>query len=348
MSLTPTDTPASTTTTPEAVVPQWCQWIAVLFMVFIVIFVLCYFAKEFSRCRCRKGCFHSSRDETKEVAGPNEEINQSPDKGPSMPEPDANGITLQPLANRTGRSNRGAPHIRTKTRTSRSKGSISSGTSENWSGMVAGSNLNRVTRGSVTGVVGSFRVPTITRPSNGRAAYCSAWVGIDGYNNGTVQQIGIEADWDPVHNRPTYYAWTEFYPSPALEIVGLPINDNDLFTVSVTLTNSVTGQFRSVITNVTHNVSYTVPSRYTINRNAQCASAEWIVEAPYENGILPLAPYGTITWTACQANVNNVVGAITNSAWNAVKLSMVNSSNHVISQCNSIGVNSQTFSTTFI
>ncbi|MFF7468140.1 G1 family glutamic endopeptidase [Streptomyces sp. NPDC008092] len=40
--------------------------------------------------------------------------------------------------------------------------------------------------------------------------YSSVWVGLDGYTNSTVEQIGTEADCS--NGTPVYYAWYQFYP----------------------------------------------------------------------------------------------------------------------------------------
>ena len=55
-------------------------------------------------------------------------------------------------------------------------------TSSNWSGYAASAPAN-----SVSYVAGSWVVPTASSKTNG---YSSVWVGIDGYNSSTVEQIG--------------------------------------------------------------------------------------------------------------------------------------------------------------
>jgi len=62
-------------------------------------------------------------------------------------------------------------------------------TSTNWSGYAAQTNLNNPQSGAVTGVGGSWIVPTVM--GNG---YSAVWVGIDGYSSPTVEQLGTEED----------------------------------------------------------------------------------------------------------------------------------------------------------
>ena len=77
-------------------------------------------------------------------------------------------------------------------------------TSTNWSGYaVTGPN------GSVTDVKGTWMVPTL-QSCTSATKYSSFWIGIDGYDSNTVEQIGT--DFDCINGTPTYYAWFEFYP----------------------------------------------------------------------------------------------------------------------------------------
>ena len=46
---------------------------------------------------------------------------------------------------------------------------------------------------TVTDVKGSWVVPTVTVSGNG-TSYASTWVGIDGDNSNTVEQIGTDSD----------------------------------------------------------------------------------------------------------------------------------------------------------
>src|SRR5690349_16075681 len=66
-------------------------------------------------------------------------------------------------------------------------------TSSNWSGYAVPLEGGGVSD-TFSDVQGTWTVPTVT--GSGRStAYSSAWVGIDGYNTGTVEQIGTEQDW---------------------------------------------------------------------------------------------------------------------------------------------------------
>ena len=91
-------------------------------------------------------------------------------------------------------------------RAPRIKAGVGNSTSNNWSGYVVTGPT-----GSVTYVNGSWIVPAVTASATN--AYSAFWVGIDGYNSGTVEQIGTDSDW--VNGAAQYYAWYEFYPKPS-------------------------------------------------------------------------------------------------------------------------------------
>ena len=73
-----------------------------------------------------------------------------------------------------------------------------------WSGYVAATNLGNPQANSVSAVQGDWTVPTVTGPSSGFFD-TSIWVGIDGYNASTVEQLGT--DQQVVNGTPVYNAW---------------------------------------------------------------------------------------------------------------------------------------------
>ena len=86
----------------------------------------------------------------------------------------------------------------------------------------------------MTAVSGSWVVPTVTG-SSGSTSYSAVWVGIDGYSNGTVEQIGTSQDM--VNGSPVYQVWWEMYSSgkqqPEQVISGMTIQPGDSITASV-------------------------------------------------------------------------------------------------------------------
>ena len=188
----------------------------------------------------------------------------------------------------------------------------------NWSGYAAETNLSQPQPNSVTKVSGSWIVPTVTGPSTGKTYSC-VWVGIDGNNksSGTVEQLGTEEDVNNGH--PDYYAWWEMFPAQPYTISSMKVEPGDSITASVQYITwgAHAGQFHLSIVDKTSNHSfskYARSSQYQSPLAAQRSSAEWIVEAP---GVptLPLADFGSVTFTNASAVINGVSGPINDSNW---------------------------------
>lgn len=194
---------------------------------------------------------------------------------------------------------------------------VKEGTSQNWSGYAAVTNLSHPAKNSVEAVYGSWTVPTLSAASHN--TWCSLWVGIDGYSSNTVEQLGTEHDW--VNGQQQDYAWFEMYPNYSYEITGFPLHPGDLISASVVYQGN--NIFVLSIANLTQGVHTTVPTSYTKSHTAKRSSAEWVLEAPYSNGILPLSHFNTAYFTNCTAIINNVHGAINNNHWADDMLTMV-------------------------
>jgi hypothetical protein len=59
--------------------------------------------------------------------------------------------------------------------------------------------------------------------------------------------------------------------------------------------------FQLTIENVTRKASFAVPTSYTTVATAARATAEWVAEAPSSWQILPLADFGTVIFSDCNA-----------------------------------------------
>jgi hypothetical protein len=145
-------------------------------------------------------------------------------------------------------------------------GSSSPTVSENWSGYGA------LSPQKFNYVHATFVQPTVTCPGIANQ-YTSNWVGIDGYNDQTVEQDGTFGFCAGKGNTtPKYVAWYEMYPaSSALEF---SVKPGDIIDTSVTYAN---GQFTTAVSDLTSGKSFSVSSKIA---NAQRSSAEWIIERP--------------------------------------------------------------------
>ena len=202
-------------------------------------------------------------------------------------------------------------------------GPTSGQTSSNWSGYAAATSLTNPQADSVTAVSGTWTQPTVTASGNS-TAYASVWVGIDGYSSNSVEQIGTDSD--IVNGKATYYAWYEMYPADAVNITSMTISAGNSITASVEyLTSGAhSGQFELTITDTSRtNDSFTI---YATDAQAQRSSAEWVVEAPSSNdGVLPLANFGSVAFTSASATINGKTGAIDSSNWQETAITMAGS-----------------------
>ncbi len=194
--------------------------------------------------------------------------------------------------------------------------------SPNWSGYAISAQPN-----SVTSVYGTWNVPAVSAPPGGYYD-SSTWVGIDGDNNQTVEQIGTEQD--VVNGLPVYQVWWEMYSSGLKQkeqrILNMYILPGDSITATVQYVTSgvYAGQFYlAIVDNSRPNDSYyTYQSSYQTQYPwAQRSTAEWIMEAPSVNGATAELPYfSTVNFTNAGAVINGVQGGINSSAWHASAL----------------------------
>jgi len=192
--------------------------------------------------------------------------------------------------------------------------------SENWSGYVAAPSLTAPVAGSVSYVAGSWKVPDLSATPD--TSYCAIWVGIDGFTSATVEQTGTEHDWS--NGAQTNYAWFEMYPQGSYEITGFPVNVGDQ--ISARIGYKGNNIYKMVLTNITQNVTTTIPTADTTSSSGQRSCAEWVVEAPYSGEILPLADFKLATFNYCSATIEGVTGAINNGKWVEESIEMVSAS----------------------
>ena len=178
----------------------------------------------------------------------------------------------------------GADH---KSSPSAANGSITLSQSINWSGFADAESGSK----TVSQVSGNWTIPSVTclpRPYENQDAFLANWVGVDGYTDQTVEQLGSATQcYEGVKY---YYVWYEMYPANTVEEgTTACINDNvncpepgDHVSASVTVTAGAAGVNNDKLTLTDH----TRPDE-SFSTTQQCAvatctdaSAEWIVERP--------------------------------------------------------------------
>jgi len=214
-------------------------------------------------------------------------------------------------------------------------------TSYNWGGYV-------VTGSGVTDVKGSWVVPAASCNSTANQ-YTSMWVGIDGYNSNTVEQIGTDSDC--LNGVPTYYVWFEFYPKGVSQYNGINLKPGDVVSAEVKYLGS--NQFGVYITDLTTSQSFNWTA---VVKNAKRNSAEWIVEAPYGGGVVPLSNFGTAylgydntgVSATNYATVNGKTGPIGSFGSAVKKITMVDKSGAVKVQVSPLSADGTSFSAQWI
>jgi hypothetical protein len=140
----------------------------------------------------------------------------------------------------------------------------------------------------------------------GPGAASSFWVGLDGYNSTSVEQLGTDSDC--VSGSPSYYAWYEMYPNPSVTLPSqYGVKPGDQMTALVAA-NPAGTSFTLSIKDAT--AGWTFSTTQTGSGFAR-SSAEVIAEAPSSCSILfcsevPLADFGKINYSG--SSVNNSAG----------------------------------------
>ena len=135
----------------------------------------------------------------------------------------------------------------------------------------------------------------------GPGAASAFWVGLDGYNSSSVEQLGTDSDCDS--GTPSYYAWYEMYPNPSVTLPSqYPVQPGNRMTALVA-SNSAGTSFTLEIKDVT--AGWTFSTTQTGSGFAR-SSAEVIAEAPSSCSILfcsevPLADFGQVNYSGSAA-----------------------------------------------
>ncbi len=196
-----------------------------------------------------------------------------------------------------------------------------------------------------TDVKGSWVQPTATCNTTGHK-YSSFWVGIDGYNSGSVEQLGTDTDCTS-QNHPQYYAWYEMYPAGSVQINTVTVHPGDSFTAEVSRAGST---YTLKITDNTTGQSFSINKTQSGLSNS---SAEWVAEAPSSCGVggchvLPLANFGTVNFSNASAtNSSGHTGPINDTAWSRDQITMVTSGGVTKAKPSSLGTGGASFSVTW-
>jgi hypothetical protein len=189
-------------------------------------------------------------------------------------------------------------------------GTVTSMPSLNWSGFADTSSTS--TADDFSYVSGSWTMPNVTcprAPYQNQGTYISNWVGIDGFSDATVEQLGTGVQcFEGVEY---YYVWYEMFPNGTVQEgpqacivsnVDCP-QPGDRISASVAVTPGSAGENNYTLsltdrTRPQESFSVTAPCATTGSNACTDSSAEWVVERPAYEPIpglfqfVPQAYYG--------------------------------------------------------
>ena len=172
---------------------------------------------------------------------------------------------------------------------------------DNWSGYADDDSSGN----TYTKVSGSWTQPAVTCPTN-EDEVAVFWVGLDGFDNSTVEQDGTLAQC--YKGTAFYYTWWEMYPTNSITTVGNTLKPGDQISASV---NYAKGKYKIALTDQTTTAnSFSLTQTCGAGQVCNNASADWIAETPsYDRGLSPWPQFGTWKLTAASAT-SGTAGAI--------------------------------------
>jgi hypothetical protein len=171
--------------------------------------------------------------------------------------------------------------------------------SANWSGYA-------LPNGSYVSATATWSVPTVSHaPHPGAATFedSSTWIGIGGFNDQTLIQLGTEQYVTGTGNHTAYHPWYGLGASATLLPPQYATSPNDEITASLQCTASCSPNVQQTwilsMTNSTKNWTWTGTFKY----KSSLASAEWIEEAPTDVFVVvTLADYGLVEFRGISVN----------------------------------------------
>jgi hypothetical protein len=176
---------------------------------------------------------------------------------------------------------------------------LSQAQSSNWSGYAD-------TGTTFSSVGGSWTEPSGT--CGFTTSLAAFWVGIDGFNSGSVEQDGtlIECYLGSAY----HFSWWEMYPTNAVQVVGQSVAAGDHITASVVRSGTSYALRVTDSTRPANSFSTTQSCSNCVN-----SSAEWIAEAPSSStGVEPLTDFHTWTLSGATVSAGSASGVISTFA----------------------------------
>jgi hypothetical protein len=158
-------------------------------------------------------------------------------------------------------------------------------------------------------IAGTWRVPRARQHKKGQAEASSTWIGIGGgcvdancaVGDSTLIQTGTEQDVS-ARGRPSYSAWWELIPGPAITIGNFKVGPGDRMRARIAETINGSEVWRITLRNVTRDRTF----RTTVPYSSTYATAEWIEETPLligtDSGLAALPKLSRTTFDRARVN----------------------------------------------
>jgi Peptidase A4 family len=196
--------------------------------------------------------------------------------------------------------------------------------SNNWSGYadaaVSGAEIYKVT--------GNFSVPSVNCANSvigSEGSYADLWAGLDGLNDTTVEQEGMQIYCASTTSAPEYIAWYDMYPAAAVAYTG-DIGPGDAL-ILTTSYDASTKDYTLSLDDLTTGAGFTTAQPCPTGSVCNNKSAELITEAPgggAANGYY-LADYGDDTFSSARVTARDgLVGYLTSQStyWTSDEIEM--------------------------
>ena len=174
--------------------------------------------------------------------------------------------------------------------------------SKNWSGYVdTGRRYSRVTAKWTQPKISNCR-------TSGPLKAAVFWIGIDGFNSGSVEQDGTGAICGQ-GQKLVYFTWWEMFPTNDIVFVGMKLKPGDKISASV-IRRGTKYSFK-VTDSTTKGNSFSKTATCKVSGGCKNNSAEWIGERPTgQSGVLPLPKFSTWRVTAATVKAGSKSGTI--------------------------------------
>ena len=175
----------------------------------------------------------------------------------------------------------------------------------NWSGYAdaSGGLSGPGVSGTFSSVSAKWTTPAVSCSNEDQLA--ASWVGLDGFNNQTVEQDGT-LEWC-FEGQPYYYTWYEMYPADNIT-VGDTVSPGDQIAARVSASGS---NYTLSLVDYTHPANSFSTVQTCARTVCTDTSAEWIVERPaFQIGVAPLANYKSEHFSSGSVTANGVTSPI--------------------------------------